>query len=232
VSSQTPCRPAANHSGAAARLPLHVHPINARLASSCSRNGIRPRRQTRVCFGTRPYNGRAPLDFDEVAFTGRNLVDEEVTAAIDRGVGWQRRSSLPDRGQYHLLRSRTILDFWVGVSRKPNSLIRAYKLMALIKPMFAFGSSIGQIARSATDERRADPKPARSRTNRHGRAPTAPLVVSSAQRVCLVHELAELAWAEEIRMTPRALWIDQLLRRHGVGVDVEQRHASFDHTAR
>src|SRR6266404_68116 len=49
------------------------------------------------------------------------------------------------------------------------------------------------------------------------------------QRIRLIHELRELRSTEEIA-NDRAerFWIDKLLRRHSINVDVKQRHALFD----
>ena len=49
------------------------------------------------------------------------------------------------------------------------------------------------------------------------------------QRIDLVHELRELAAAEEIADDRRKrLRVDQLLRRHGFDALIEQRHALLD----
>ena len=57
------------------------------------------------------------------------------------------------------------------------------------------------------------------------------LVGQLGQRVGLIHELAELAAAEEVAHDGgERLRVDQLLRRHPIDVDVEQGHALFDQT--
>ena len=58
-----------------------------------------------------------------------------------------------------------------------------------------------------------------------------PLVRQFRERIRLIHELRQLRATEEIA-DDRAerLGIDQLLRRHAVDVDVEQRHALFHET--
>ena len=59
------------------------------------------------------------------------------------------------------------------------------------------------------------------------------LVRQFGERVRLIHELRELRTAEEITHDcAKRLWVDQLLRRHAVDVDVEQRHALFDEPLR
>ena len=51
------------------------------------------------------------------------------------------------------------------------------------------------------------------------------------ERIDLIHELRELAAAEEIADDRGERFrIDQLLRRHGFDVMIEQRHALFDET--
>ena len=53
------------------------------------------------------------------------------------------------------------------------------------------------------------------------------------ERIRLIHELRELRAAEEIADDRAERFrIDQLLRRHAVDVDVEQRHALFHETLR
>ena len=53
------------------------------------------------------------------------------------------------------------------------------------------------------------------------------------QRVRLIHELRKLRAAEEIaNHRAQRFRVDQLLRRHAVDVDVEQRHALFHETLR
>ena len=49
------------------------------------------------------------------------------------------------------------------------------------------------------------------------------------QRVRLIHQLRELAPAKEISNHSRqGLRVDQFLRSHSFGIDVEQRHPLFD----
>ena len=59
----------------------------------------------------------------------------------------------------------------------------------------------------------------------------ASLMRQFCERICLIHELRKLRTAKEIA-DDRAerLWINQLLRRHAVHIDVEQSHALFDQT--
>ncbi len=53
------------------------------------------------------------------------------------------------------------------------------------------------------------------------------------ERIRLIHELRQLRAAEEIaNHRAQRLRVDQLLRRHAVDVDVEQRHALFHETLR
>jgi hypothetical protein len=61
----------------------------------------------------------------------------------------------------------------------------------------------------------------------------AALVRQLGERIGLVHELRELAAAEEIADDGgERLRIDQLLRRHALDVHVEQRHALLDQALR
>src|SRR5450759_2539627 len=53
------------------------------------------------------------------------------------------------------------------------------------------------------------------------------------ERIRLIHELRKLRAAEEIaNHRAQRFWVDQLLRRHAVDVDVEQGHALFHETLR
>src|SRR5437764_3654574 len=68
---------------------------------------------------------------------------------------------------------------------------------------------------------------ARETARPEGREPA--LVRQLRERIRLVHELRELRATEEIADDRAERFrVDQLLRRHAVDVDVEQRHALFD----
>ena len=110
-------------------LALHVRPINARFASSCSRNGISDAATETICFGeTSMYwicsagssvelvLGRLDTrSSGELALRrqGRVRLRDHVLAFLDR------------REVIDLGRNVAVLDLRYGVSRKPYSLVRA-----------------------------------------------------------------------------------------------------------
>ena len=194
-------------------------PISARLASSCSRNGIRPAETPTICFG-RDVDVLDLLDGDRLRSRRRTRADDAVPSRSCRssvGVSAGARygfdllvgpQPLDLVGQLAVLRpcgTGVIEEAVLVDARRRSTATRSGRCSCLP------ASRSGRCGRSARCARRAPRSPARLRfkpPGPEGRQP--PLVGELRQRVGLVDDLRQLAAAEEVLdRRADALGVDQ-----------------------
>ena len=127
--------------------------------------------------------------------------------------------------------TRPSLTLRYGVSMKPNSLIRAKVDIELIRPMFGPSGRFDRADAAVVRRMNVAHFEARALAERPPgpRAERRRLCVSSASGLVWSMNCESWLRPKKSRMTARQrLRVDQLLRRHRVGVHVEQRHALLD----
>ncbi len=194
----------ATSSGTACRCMFE--PISARLASSCSRNGISPAETPTICFGEMSmYSTLLGRDHRRGRRSNRPMTRSDADlVALGRRVGRgevPRRDSSSARSFTTSSRQLPVLDLAVrrdeeavlvdlGVDRRATRSGRCSCLPA---------SRSGRCGRSARCARRAPRSPARLRFKPPGpRADSRRSCVSCDERVRLVDDLRQLAAAEEV----------------------------------
>ena len=184
-----------------------LEPINARFASSCSRNGIRPAATETSCSAKRPCSPLGGFDINEVA---------SATARYFSSVKWPCRRSAHWPAQREncflaiggeiidLMRHAALFHFAIRRFDKAEIIDRAQRSPARrsdrCSDLRAFQSD--KCARSATDERRA-------LQIRHGRGQTArpkgrqtALVRQFREWINLIHELRQAGCGQRNRGSP------------------------------
>ena len=204
-------------------------PISARFASSCSRNGTSEAATETICVGaTSMYWIRSA----EVS-TDSPLSRAETSSSIELAFGVERRARLGDdvlafldRRQVvdlvrHLavgdpavrrLEEAVLVELRVQRERVDQADVRAFRRLdradpAVVRRVHVAHLEAGALARQAARAEGRD----------------APLVRDLAERVGLVHELAQLRGAEELLQRRRdRLRVDQVVRHQGFGLGLAE----------